>query len=577
MGFMWRYMKQYPGRVVMALIGSLAFVLVTVGLPTFLSYIINNAIIPGSRERLYTYVIGMFILIAIGFSGQILSRYFVSNLANTMVRDIRNDIFDKIQRLSFHEFQELGVPSLTTRITTDAFILMQFSIMLLSMGLTAPIMIVASVSMIFNLSLDLGLQVLTVVPLILLIIFIVVRLTLPLSKQQQTSLDHINRIQRENITGLRVIRAFNREPLQEERFEDVNSAYRGLSTRLFQIVGSTQPAFALLIHGALALVIWFGAQQIATSALQVGDLVAFIEYVFEALFSFTLFSNIFMMYPRAQVSANRLQEIFNTPITIQSPENGITETDGSGTLEFRHVDFSYPDADEPVLRDISFTSKAGETVAFIGSTGSGKSTIVKLIPRFYDVTKGQILLDGVDLRDMDLDVLRDKIGYTPQRANLFTGDIADNLRYGKENADQGDLQRATDVSQASEFISRTPAGYETYLAEGGSNLSGGQKQRLSIARSVIGDHEVYIFDDSFSALDYKTDATVRSKLARETANATTVIVAQRVSTIMHADQIIVLDHGRIAAKGTHKELLETSDLYYEIASSQLSEEELKHA
>lgn len=577
MGLMWHYMKRYPGRLVMALIGSLAFVIVTVGLPTFLSYIINNALIPGSRDRLYIYVIGMFIIIAIGFSGQILSRYFVSNLANTMVRDIRNDIFDKIQRLSFHEFQELGVPSLTTRITTDAFILMQFSIMLLSMGLTAPIMIVASVSMIFNLSLDLGLQVLSVVPIILLIIFIVVRLTLPLSRQQQTALDHINRIQRENITGLRVIRAFNREPLQESRFEDVNSNYRSLSTRLFQIVGSTQPAFAFLIHGALALVIWFGAKQVANSALQVGDLVAFIEYVFEALFSFTLFSNIFMMYPRAQVSANRLQEILDTPITVQNPADGVMNTNGSGTLEFRHVYFSYPDADEPVLRDISFTSKAGETVAFIGSTGSGKSTIVKLIPRFYDVTRGEILLDGIDLRDMDLEALRNKIGYTPQRANLFTGDIAANLRYGKENADQSDLNRATDVSQASEFISRTPAGFETYLSEGGSNLSGGQKQRLSIARSVIGDHEVYVFDDSFSALDYKTDAEVRRKLAKETAHATTVIVAQRVSTIMHADQIIVLDHGKIAAKGTHKELLETSDLYYEIASSQLSEEELKHA
>ncbi|MDO4671054.1 MAG: ABC transporter ATP-binding protein [Aerococcus sp.] len=577
MGLMWQYMKRYPVRLVMALIGSLAFVLVTVGLPTFLSFVINKALIPGSHERLYMYVIGMFILIAIGFSGQILSRYFVSNLANTMVRDIRNDIFTKIQRLSFHEFQELGVPSLTTRLTTDAFILMQFAIMLLSMGLTAPIMIVASVSMIFNLSLELGVQVLSVVPIILLIIFIVVRITLPLSRKQQTALDHINRIQRENITGLRVIRAFNREPLQEERFEEVNSNYRGLSTRLFQSVGSTQPAFTFLIHTALALVIWFGAKQIQTNALQVGDLVAFIEYVFEALFSFTLFSNIFMMYPRAQVSANRLQEIIDTPITIKSPENGVTETDGSGTLEFRHVDFSYPDADEPVLRDISFTSKAGETVAFIGSTGSGKSTIVKLIPRFYDVTKGQILLDGVDLRDMDLETLRDKIGYTPQRANLFTGDIADNLRYGKEDASQEDFHRATDISQAHEFISRTTSGYNTYLAEGGSNLSGGQKQRLSIARSVIGDHEVYIFDDSFSALDYKTDAAVRQKLARETKDATTVIVAQRVSTIMHADQIIVLDHGTIAAKGTHKELLETSDLYYEIASSQLSEEELKHA
>lgn len=577
MKFLFRYVKPYPIQLLLALFGSICFVIVRLGLPTLLSYIIDGALANQSQSQLFMFIMLMLFIVFLGLAGQLMSRFFVSSLSNHIIKDLRDDVYTKIQQLSLHEFQSLGVPSLSTRLTNDAFLLMQFSIMLLGMGLTAPIMIIVSIFMILRLSVRMGLYISPALPLMILIIILIVKITHPLSQKQQRGLDKINRIQRENITGLRVIRAFNREPYQEERFEESNESYRKISTKLFQIVGSSQPGFNFITEIGIAMVIWLGAGQISAGNLQVGDVVAFIEYVFEALFSLSLFSTIFLMYPRAAVSSERLQEIIDMPISVQNPENPKTETDGSGRLEFKNVSFSYPDADEPTLRDISFSSKAGQTIAFIGSTGSGKSTIVKLIPRFYDVTKGQILLDGVDIRELDLKTLREKIGYTPQRANLFTGKISDNLRYGNATADTADLSRASDISQAAEFISRTPSGLDTHLSEGGNNLSGGQKQRLSIARSIIGEHEVYVFDDSFSALDYKTDATVRAKLAEETKDATTIIVAQRVATIMHADQIIVLDQGRIAAKGTHKELLETSDLYHEIAASQLSEEELANA
>ena len=310
--------------------------------------------------------------------------------------------------------------------------------------------------------------------------------------------------------------------------------------------------------------------------LQVGTLAAFIEYIFHGLFSLLIFANIFMMYPRASVSAGRLREVQEAPITVKNPDQPRRNESLQGTLEFRNVDFIYPDADQPVLRNISFTSKPGQTTAFIGSTGSGKSTIIKLIPRFYDVSRGQILVDGIDIRDYDLDDLRSMIGFTPQKALLFKGKISDNLRYGKQDADMDELIHASLISQAHEFVSEMDQGYDSDLTEKASNLSGGQKQRLSIARSIVADRQIYIFDDSFSALDYQTDAKLRSSLKEETQNATTLIVAQRVGTIMHADQIIVLDQGRIEAIGTHRDLLKTSPIYYQIASSQLSEEELLH-
>ncbi|HCT98245.1 ABC transporter ATP-binding protein [Carnobacterium sp. PL17GRE32] len=576
MNFIWKYVKKYPGKLLITFIATIGTAAVMIGLPTLLAQMIDNAIITQNIPLLWRYTWIMMGLVVLSLVSRTITAYTVSNIVNDMVMNIRNDAYKKMQNLSHHEFQELGVASLTTRISTDAFVILQFMEMTLKQGLVSPMMLIFSIIMIFSISPALGIYVIPVSIIIILSVIFIAKYTLPISEKQQASLDNINRILRENITGLRVIRAFNNENFQEGRFKDVNQSYKKQSGKLFKTIAVTPALFSLLLNTVIIAILWFGAGLIETGSMQVGIMVAFIEYVFHALFSLLMFANIFMMYPRAAVSAGRLQEVMDMPITVASPDPqvAITESDEFGTLEFRDVDFAYPDASKPVLRNISFKTNPGETVAFIGSTGSGKSTIVKLIPRFYDVSKGQILIDGIDVRNYELNALRSKIGYTPQKALLFTGDIAENLRYGKFNADDMDLDRATNVAQASEFINRLETKYATHLDEGGANLSGGQKQRLSIARSIIADREIYIFDDSFSALDYKTDAAVRQALKDETQNATTIIVAQRVSSIIHADQIIVLDEGEVAARGTHKELLKTSELYYEIASSQLSEEEL---
>lgn len=576
MNFIWKYVKKYPGKLLITFIATFGTAAVMIGLPTLLAQMIDNAIITQDIPLLWRYTWIMMGLVVLSLVSRTITAYTVSNIVNDMVMNIRNDAYKKMQNLSHHEFQELGVASLTTRISTDAFVILQFMEMTLKQGLVSPMMLIFSIIMIFSISPALGIYVIPVSIIIILSVIFIAKYTLPISEKQQASLDNINRILRENITGLRVIRAFNNEHFQEGRFKDVNQSYKKQSGKLFKTIAITPALFSLLLNTVIIAILWFGAGLIETGSMQVGIMVAFIEYVFHALFSLLMFANIFMMYPRAAVSAGRLREVMDMPITVASPDPqvAITESDEFGTLEFRDVDFAYPDASKPVLRNISFKTNPGETVAFIGSTGSGKSTIVKLIPRFYDVSKGQILIDGIDVRNYELNALRSKIGYTPQKALLFTGDIAENLRYGKFNADDMDLDRATNVAQASEFINRLETKYATHLDEGGANLSGGQKQRLSIARSIIADREIYIFDDSFSALDYKTDAAVRQALKDETQNATTIIVAQRVSSIIHADQIIVLDEGEVAARGTHKELLKTSELYYEIASSQLSEEEL---
>lgn len=574
MKFILRYAKNYKKEIFLSFLGSLAFTAIMLGLPNILSQIINEGIIAGNQSILTSSLVKMLGLIVLGLIFMILSRYAISILANGIVRDIRQDNYEKMMALSQHEFKKLGVASLTNRIASDAFNIMQFSQMIFGMGMTTPLMIVFSIVMIARTSGTLGIQILPILPLFVLLIWLLIKITIPISTKGQENLDKINKSQREAINGLRVIRGFNRQDHMETRFSKYIDRYRDLMIRLFTYMALPQAANWLIIDTALCVVVWIGASLIGRGDLLLGDLVAFIQYVIEALFSISIFAQIFMMYPRAQVSADRLQEVLDTKISVQNPENPIYETSNEGVLEFKNVDFMYPDADEPVLENISFKVGPGQTLAFIGSTGSGKSTIVKLIPRFYDVTSGEILLDGVNIKDLDLKVLRDKIGYSPQKANLFTGQIQENLKFGLRDAQTQEMLYAAEIAQARDFIDKSEYGLETVLAEGGTNLSGGQKQRLSIARSVIGDHQVYVFDDSFSALDYKTDAKVRSALSQETKDAATIIVAQRVGTIMNADEIIVLDKGRISAKGSHEELMESSELYREIAFSQLSKEEL---
>ena len=568
--YIWSYLKRYPKWLVLDFFGAIFFVIVNLGLPTVLARMIDQGINQGNEEKLYFWAVVMLVIIVLGTFGRVVLSYAASKLTTNMVKDMRNDVYAKLQEYSHHEYEQIGVSSLVTRITSDAFVLMQFAEQTLKLGVITPMMMLSSILMIFLTSPSLAWIVAFSVPFLAVVVLYVAVKTRPLSEKQQKTLDKINQYVRENLMGLRVIRAFAREDFQENRFEEKNAIYADNSNRLFKLTGLTEPLFVQIIIAMIVAIVWFALDPLKQGSLQIGDLVAFIEYSFHALLSFLFLSNLFTMYPRTAVSSERLKEIMDMPISIDPNEDGIQETETHGYLEFDNVTFAYPgETESPVLHNISFTAKPGETIAFIGSTGSGKSTLVQLIPRFYDVTLGKIKVDGVDVRDYRLKSLRQKIGFIPQKALLFTGTIADNLRYGKEDASHEDLHQAADVAQAKDFIESREEGFATHLAEGGSNLSGGQKQRLSIARAVIKGPDIYIFDDSFSALDYRTDAILRRRLKEVTQDATVLIVAQRVGTIMDADQIIVLDKGEIVGRGRHEELMETNDIYREIAESQL--------
>jgi len=568
--YIWSYLKRYPKWLILDFLGAIFFVIVNLGLPTVLARMIDQGINQGNEEKLYFWAIVMLVIIVLGTFGRVVLSYAASKLTTNMVKDMRNDVYAKLQEYSHHEYEQIGVSSLVTRITSDAFVLMQFAEQTLKLGVITPMMMLSSILMIFLTSPSLAWIVAFSVPFLAVVVLYVAVKTRPLSEKQQKTLDKINQYVRENLMGLRVIRAFAREDFQEKRFKEKNAIYADNSNRLFKLTGLTEPLFVQIIIAMIVAIVWFALDPLKQGSLQIGDLVAFIEYSFHALLSFLFLSNLFTMYPRTAVSSERLKEIMDMPISIDPNEDGIQETETHGFLEFDNVTFAYPgETESPVLHNISFTAKPGETIAFIGSTGSGKSTLVQLIPRFYDVTLGKIKVDGVDVRDYRLKSLRQKIGFIPQKALLFTGTIADNLRYGKEDASHEDLHQAADVAQAKDFIESREEGFATHLAEGGSNLSGGQKQRLSIARAVIKGPDIYIFDDSFSALDYRTDAILRRRLKEVTQDATVLIVAQRVGTIMDADQIIVLDKGEIVGRGRHEELMETNDIYREIAESQL--------
>ncbi len=568
--YIWSYLKKYPKWLFLDFLGAVFFVIVILGLPTVLARMIDEGVNKGNEHQLYVWAAIMLVIILCGTLGRIVLAYAASKLTTNMVKDMRDDLYAKLQEYSHHEYEKIGVSSLVTRITSDAFVLMQFAEQTLKLGVITPMMMLSSIFMIFLTSPSLAWIVAFAVPFLAVVVIYVAVKTRPLSEKQQATLDKINQYARENLMGLRVIRAFAREEFQEERFAGQNAVYAANSNRLFKLTGLTEPLFVQIIIAMIVAIVWFALDPIKQGSLQIGDLVAFIEYSFHALLSFLFLSSLFTMYPRTAVSSERLKEVMEMPISIDPNEKGVRETATHGYLEFENVTFAYPgETENPVLHNISFCAKPGETIAFIGSTGSGKSSLVQLIPRFYDVTLGKIKVDGVDVRDYRLKSLRQKIGFIPQKALLFTGTIAENIRYGKEDASSADLNQAADVAQAKDFIDSRDEGFATHLAEGGSNLSGGQKQRLSIARAVIKNPDIYIFDDSFSALDYRTDAILRRRLKEVTQNATVLIVAQRVGTIMDADQIIVLDKGEIVGRGRHEELMETNDIYREIAESQL--------
>lgn len=574
MRYMWQYLKQQQWYVFISLVGTIGKVVTMMGIPTLLGLMIDTALISGDFDRAITIGWWMFGLAIIGIIGRVVTTYGSAHATTRMTEVMRNDVYEKMTTFSHNEYKEFGVASLTTRISTDAFVLLQFSDQLLKMGTMAPLMILTSILMMFNVSQNLVMLLIPALFLMVGIVYFLAKFSRPISEKQQKNLDRINGIFRENINGSRVIRSFTQEENRFNRFKDVNNLYKGNSLKLFRTLGLSEPSFTFIIVAMIIVIMVFGSLQIEQGNMQVGVLTAFIEYSFHALFSLLILAQLFIMYPRASVSASRLQEIMDVNPSIKPNPEGVTETETRGEVEFQNVYFQYSDADEPVLKDISFKAHKGQTVAFIGSTGSGKSTIVQLIPRLYDVTAGRILIDGVDVRDYNLKVLRDKVGFTPQESLLFSGTIADNLKFGKEEAAESDFDHSTSISQAYDFIQRLDKRYRSELVEGGTNFSGGQRQRLAIARSVINQPEIYVFDDSFSALDFKTDAKVRGLLSEETTESLTFIVAQRVSSITNADQIIVLNEGEITDIGTHEELLRNSELYLEIAKTQLSEEEI---
>ncbi len=575
MRLMIHYVAKYKMLIVLNFIAVFAFVGIELGIPTIISKMIDIGI--ANQDIHYIYRMGLVILgiSFLGGIGSVCITYCSSCISTYITRDIRNDIFKKAQAFSHTEYNTFGVSSMITRVTNDAFVIMQFVNMVLRIGFITPIMIVSSMMMILFTDVRLSIVIGVCIPIIFLGICYLVKKSEPLSMKQQNGLDKINRILRENLSGIRVIRAFRKDAYETSRFQDANVDFTIHSKKLFKIMSITQPLFFLLLNLAMLVIFWMSSSMIDQKTLQIGQLVAFLEYMFHAMFSMMLFSTVFVMYPKASNSARRIQELLASEISIKNPEQGVMQGGEESSIQFKNVSFSYPDGEVPVLKDISFQAKKGQTVAFIGSTGSGKSTLINLIPRLYDVTSGSICIDGIDIRQYDIQALRHKIGFIPQKALLFSGSIQENIQYGKKDAKHEELEHATQTAHAYEFIMDKPQAFQERLAEGGMNISGGQKQRLSIARALVRKPEIYIFDDSFSALDFKTDAMIRRKLKDETKDSICLIVAQRISSIQEADMIVVLHEGEIVGKGTHEELLSSCDIYMEIASSQLTKEELQ--
>ena len=580
MRLMLSYLKRYKGLVFLNFISVFGFALTELGIPTIISRMVDGGVAGEDREYLLK-MGGLIVLISVvGILGTVVLGYCGARISTAVTCDIRNDLFEKVQSFSHREMNQLGVSSLITRTSNDALQIMNFMNIILRTAMLTPVMIAVSFTLIIMSSVKLSLIIAATVPFIILGVILVAKISGPVSERQQTALDGLNRIFRENLTGIRVIRSFNNDARETERFGEQNQVFTNQSKKLFTLMSSTEPLFFLLMNIAALAIYFVASQMIDQSALQVGQLMAFMEYLFHAMFSVMLFCLVFMMYPRANISAKRIEAVMNmTPdITDETVSTQRVHDDREPIKEviFEHVDFCYPDGEEAVLKDISFSARAGQTTAIIGSTGSGKSTLIQLIPRFYDVTGGRVLVNGVDVRQINSHKLREHIGFVAQKANLFSGTIEENIRFGRSEATDEEIRHAAEIAQAADFIMDKPNGFKERIVEGAGNLSGGQKQRLSIARALVRKPDIYIYDDSFSALDMKTDAVLRQALKPEVKNAIVIIVAQRVSTIMDADQILVLDEGRLAASGRHEELLKTCPLYYEIAASQLSEEELRN-
>jgi ATP-binding cassette, subfamily B, multidrug efflux pump len=588
---LYRFLRPFALPLTAGVLLTFLQTLSTLYLPTLTADIVDNGIarkdigsIVGTGELMLLITIG-------GMLCAIAAAFLSARVATGFGRDVRAALFTRVEAFSLHEFDRFGTATLITRATNDVTQVQMVTLVILRMMVAAPIMAIGGIILAFRQDRPLTLVLAVAIPVLVVAIVLIARVAIPLFAVMQTKLDRINLVTREGLTGVRVIRAFNRVGYQTRRFDRANSDVTENAIHANRVVAFLMPILLLAMNLTSIAILWFGAIRINSGDMQVGSLIAFTQYAMQIMFSFLMVSMLFVMIPRAAASATRINAVLDTAPEITDPaapvepapapvaRAGEVEPNGHHppvppTIEFRDVSFSYPGAEEPALCHISFVARLGEMTAFIGGTGSGKSSLLKLIPRFYDVDSGSVLVNGVDVREMSQAALRARIGLVPQQTVLFSGTIADNIRYGDQRATDEALMRASEVAQAAEFIAGTDDRLDAVVAQGGSNFSGGQKQRLSIARAVVRQPEIYLFDDSFSALDFKTDARVRAALRRETARSTVLIVAQRVATVMDADRIIVLDDGRIAGIGTHRELMRTSQVYCEIVASQLSAEEV---
>ena len=565
-------LKPYWLMVVGVLILVFISTMTDLALPDLMSDIVDTGIVQGD----VSYILGRGgVMLAVALLGTvciICSSYLSSRIGIGFSRDLRKKVFEKVESFSLTEVNTVGTASLITRTTNDINQVQQVTIMMMRMMLSAPLMIVGALIMALRKDVGLSTIILVVIPIIVVVIGVIAKFTMPMFEKMQKRIDKLNLVVRENLTGIRVVRVFNKVDFEQKRFNQASSDLSRVATTANRLMGSLMPLMMLILNISIVAVLWFGGIRINEGSFQVGDLMAFIQYLTQVLFSMLMLTMMFVLIPRAQASAVRINEVLEMESPIQNPANG-AQPSLKGVVEFKNVAFGYEGAEEHAISNISFKANPGEITAIIGGTGSGKSTLLNMIPRFYDAAEGEVLVDGVNVREMNQALLRSKIGYVPQKAILFTGTIRDNIRYGKEDATDEEIKHALDIAQATDFVSKMPDGLESPIAQGGTNVTGGQKQRLSIARAIVRKPEIYLFDDSFSALDFKTDAQLRAALKAETKEATVIIVAQRVSTVMDADRILVMDEGRIAGCGTHEELLATNEIYQQIVESQLKQGE----
>ncbi|KMY44892.1 multidrug ABC transporter ATP-binding protein [Bacillus sp. FJAT-27916] len=570
---LFRYLTSFKGPI--AFVIGLVFIqsMAELYLPTLMAKIIDTGVV--KHDIPFIWKIGG-LMIAVALAGTICSvsaSYFSARIAMSFGKMLRSKVFTHIEGFSLHEFGTVGTASLITRTTNDIIQIQVVLNMLLRMMISAPLMAIGGIIMAVSVNPGLSIVIVVSVPILIIGIALVIWRGVPLFKKVQVRLDAVNRVLREGLTGVRVIRSFNRIDYEKQRFGQVNALLRDTTIKVNKLIAVLMPFMMLVMNFTTIAIVWFGAVRINAGDMMVGDLMAFMQYAMQIMFSMIMLSMMFVLIPRASASAARINEVLAIHPSIQETPSA-HDSSMLGTIEFKDVSFYYPGAEKPALKNLSFKAFPGEVTAIIGGTGSGKSSLLKLIPRFYEPTQGSILIDGVPVKDYPLDALRNKIGLVPQKAVLFTGTVKDNIRFGNEMAADEDVIHAAKVAQAYDFITAMNEGFDSPISQGGTNVSGGQKQRLSIARALVRNPEIYLFDDSFSALDFKTDAKLRKALKEVTEHSTVLLVAQRVSTVMDADRIIVLDEGNVMGIGTHEELLHTNKTYQEIVKSQLSEEEI---